>query len=255
MEDDRCSDYINANYIPGYTYEREFIASQGPLPGTVNDFWRMVWEKSVTIIVMLTKCKEGSADKCEHYWPHTVNEPQQYGDVVVNVISVSNMDKFDINIFHVTQGDYTRTVKHFQFLEWPDFSANVETGTVIDFVQTVRTHITPEMKGPAVIHCSAGVGRTGTYISVDYLLQFVRDKDASTEVDIFDWVLSMRKNRTSMVQVEKQYIFIHMALLDILERKKKGLIQDDRDEARYNLENEVVYENTAFGKLTIFNAS
>lgn len=243
VEDDPCSDYINANYIVGYTYEREYIASQGPLPGTVNDFWRMTWEQSVTIIVMLTKCKEGNTDKCEHYWPDTVNEPKQYGDIVVNLISVSNMDKFDINIFQVSQGDYTRTIKHFHFLEWPDFSASVDSTVVIDFIQTVRTHITPEVKGPLLIHCSAGVGRTGTYISIDYLLQFVRDHDLSQSVDIFAWVVQMRKNRVSMVQVDKQYIFIHRALTELVDRKRNGLLQSQDD---MTITNEIVYENTAF---------
>ncbi|XP_062582177.1 receptor-type tyrosine-protein phosphatase beta-like isoform X2 [Saccostrea cucullata] len=248
IDDDPCSDYVNANFIVGYTYEREYIASQGPLPGTVNDFWRMAWEQSATIIVMLTKCKEGNTnafleDKCEHYWPDTTNEPKQYGDIVVNLISVSNMDKFDINIFQVSQGDYTRTIKHFHFLEWPDFSAAVDSTVVIDFIQTVRTHITPEVKGPILIHCSAGVGRTGTYISIDYLLQYVRDHDLSQSVDIFAWVVQMRKNRVSMVQVDKQYIFIHRALVELVERKRNGLLQSNDESI---LTNEVVYENTAF---------
>nr|XP_034332814.1 tyrosine-protein phosphatase 10D isoform X2 [Crassostrea gigas] len=250
IDDDPCSDYVNANYIIGYTYEREYIASQGPLPGTVNDFWRMTWEQSVTIIVMLTKCKEGNTneflgleDKCEHYWPDTVNEPKQYGDIVVNLISVSNMDKFDINIFQVSQGDYTRTIKHFHFLEWPDFSAAVDSTVVIDFIQTVRTHITPEVKGPLLIHCSAGVGRTGTYITIDYLLQFVRDHDLGQSVDIFAWVVQMRKNRVSMVQVDKQYIFIHRALTELIDRKRNGLLQSQDDTT---ILNEIVYENTAF---------
>ncbi|XP_056014637.1 receptor-type tyrosine-protein phosphatase H-like isoform X3 [Ostrea edulis] len=250
IDDDPCSDYINANFIVGYTYEREYIASQGPLPGTVNDFWRMAWEQSVTIVVMLTKCKEGNTsrndgveDKCEHYWPDTSNEPKQYGDIVVNLISVSNMDKFDINIFQVSQGDYTRTIKHFHFLEWPDFSASVDSTVVIDFIQTVRTHITPEVKGPVLVHCSAGVGRTGTYISIDYLLQYVRDHDLSLSVDIFAWVVQMRKNRVSMVQVDKQYIFIHRALMELIERKRNGLLQSQDDAM---ISNEIVYENTAF---------
>uniref|UniRef100_A0A8W8JA41 Uncharacterized protein n=2 Tax=Magallana TaxID=2171616 RepID=A0A8W8JA41_MAGGI len=192
---------------------------------------------------MLTKCKEGNTDKCEHYWPDTVNEPKQYGDIVVNLISVSNMDKFDINIFQVSQGDYTRTIKHFHFLEWPDFSAAVDSTVVIDFIQTVRTHITPEVKGPLLIHCSAGVGRTGTYITIDYLLQFVRDHDLGQSVDIFAWVVQMRKNRVSMVQVDKQYIFIHRALTELIDRKRNGLLQSQDDTT---ILNEIVYENTAF---------
>ncbi|CAG2256333.1 PTPB [Mytilus edulis] len=220
VDEEDSSDYINANYIPGYTYGKEFIASQGPLPGTANDFWRMIWEQSVSIIVMLTKCSENNMDKCEHYWPHAANEPKCYNDLMVNVTSVSNMGKYDIHIMDVCLGDEKRVVKHFHFLEWPDFSAKVETTTLIEFITTVRQHITPDIKGPTVTHCSAGVGRTGTFITVDYLMQYVEDHDLSSQVDIFDWVIQMRDHRTTMVQTWAQYAFIHDCLSEIVERKK-----------------------------------
>lgn len=119
----------------------------------------------------------------------------------------------------------------------------MDSTVVIDFIQTVRTHITPEVKGPLLIHCSAGVGRTGTYITIDYLLQFVRDHDLGQSVDIFAWVVQMRKNRVSMVQVDKQYIFIHRALTELIDRKRNGLLQSQDDTT---ILNEIVYENTAF---------
>ncbi|KAH3728918.1 hypothetical protein DPMN_054881, partial [Dreissena polymorpha] len=104
-DEDPTTDYINANYIPGFHHKREYIATQGPLPGTIDDFWRMIWEHQVKIIVMLTLCKEGQRVKCEKYWPDEVNEPKQYGEVVVNPTSMSNMDKFDINIFTLSHGE------------------------------------------------------------------------------------------------------------------------------------------------------
>lgn len=243
VDDDPSSDYINANYIPGYNSEREFIAAQGPLPGTAADFWRMVWEQNVGVIVMLTKCQENHQEKCFQYWPDEVNEPRQHGDIVVNPISVSNIDKYNITVFNVSLGDHTRTIKHFHFLEWPDFSAKVAPNDMIDFVNLVRGHITPDIKGPAIIHCSAGVGRTGTYISVDYLIQCVRDMALDEEVDIFAWVLQMRNYRTNMVQVMNQYSFIHDALKVLVERKERMMQEDEEDGLLYVNQ---TYENKAF---------
>ncbi|XP_052103012.1 tyrosine-protein phosphatase 10D-like isoform X2 [Mytilus californianus] len=252
IDEEDSSDYINANYIPGYTYGKEFIASQGPLPGTANDFWRMIWEQSVSIVVMLTKCSENNMDKCEHYWPHAANEPKCYNDLMVNVTSVSNMGKYDIHIMDVSLGDDTRVVKHFHFLEWPDFSAKVETTTLIEFITTVRQHITPDIKGPTVTHCSAGVGRTGTFITVDYLMQYVEDHDLSSQVDIFDWVIQMRDHRTTMVQTWTQYAFIHDCLSEIVERKRK--LQNPEVNGEVSIDNlafepDDLYENTKVGQL------
>ncbi|XP_071134634.1 receptor-type tyrosine-protein phosphatase H-like [Mytilus edulis] len=252
VDEEDSSDYINANYIPGYTYGKEFIASQGPLPGTANDFWRMIWEQSVSIIVMLTKCSENNMDKCEHYWPHAANEPKCYNDLMVNVTSVSNMGKYDIHIMDVCLGDEKRVVKHFHFLEWPDFSAKVETTTLIEFITTVRQHITPDIKGPTVTHCSAGVGRTGTFITVDYLMQYVEDHDLSSQVDIFDWVIQMRDHRTTMVQTWAQYAFIHDCLSEIVERKRK--LQNPEENGEVCIDNlayepDDLYENTKLGPL------
>ncbi|KAL3881758.1 hypothetical protein ACJMK2_028153 [Sinanodonta woodiana] len=206
-EDDPTSDYINANFIPDLKRQRVYIATQGPLPGTIDDFWRMIWEHKVSIIVMLTKCKEGSRVKCEMYWPNELHEAKQYGDIVVKPISISNLDKFDINVFDVSMNEEMRRVMHFHFQEFPDFSADVDFLTFVNFVKTVRQHSPHKMQGPIVVHCSAGVGRTGTYITVDCLQQLIDspDFDFNTEVDIFDYVLTMRDHRTLMVQVEFNY--------------------------------------------------
>ncbi|XP_063403661.1 receptor-type tyrosine-protein phosphatase H-like [Mytilus trossulus] len=254
VDEEDSSDYINANYIPGYIYGKEFIASQGPLPGTANDFWRMIWEQSVSIIVMLTKCSENNMDKCEHYWPHDANEPKCYNDLMVNVTSVSNMGQYDIHVMDVCLGDEKRVVKHFHFLEWPDFSAKVETTTLIEFITTVRQHITPDIKGPTVTHCSAGVGRTGTFITVDYLMQFVQEHDLSSQVDIFDWVIQMRDHRTTMVQTWAQYAFIHDCLLEIVERKRKLQNPEPEENGEVCIDNlayepDDLYENTKLGPL------
>ncbi|CAG2200560.1 PTPB [Mytilus edulis] len=133
-DDEQASTFINANYIPGYKSQREYIASQGPIPSTIDDFWRMVWEQSVSIIVMLTLAKEDGRIKCEMYWPTEQSEAKQFGDIVVEMQSCSTINTYEFRIFKMTLGDKPRTLKHFHFLNWKDFSANVQNDVMVDFI-------------------------------------------------------------------------------------------------------------------------
>nr|XP_022292672.1 receptor-type tyrosine-protein phosphatase beta-like isoform X2 [Crassostrea virginica] len=244
-DDDPSTDFINANYLPGYRSPREYIATQGPIPGTIDDFWRMIWEQNVSIIVMLTLCKEEGRVKCEMYWPENTNEPKQYGDLVVETVSNSTVNFYDFRIFKIKLGDTTRSVKHFHFLQWKDFSANVQNDVMIDFIKNVRNHIRPpDMNGPVVVHCSAGVGRTGTYCALDHLFQFVDDNinDLDKSIDIFDLVMNLREQRMCMVQTEQQYMFIHDCVKDYLKEKRKeavhifvnqAFVHEEEDESLY----------------------
>ncbi|KTG33429.1 hypothetical protein cypCar_00041578, partial [Cyprinus carpio] len=156
-------DYINANYIPGYNSRKEFIAAQGPLPVTVNEFWRMVWEKNVYTIVMLTKCNEMGRVKTAE----------------------------------------TRYVRQFHFTAWPDHGVPQTTEVLIDFRHLVREHMDQYSRhSPTVVHCSAGVGRTGTFIAIDHLI-FQIERDSM--VDIYGIVNDMRMHRPLMVQTEVRY--------------------------------------------------
>ncbi|KAK3098767.1 hypothetical protein FSP39_022940, partial [Pinctada imbricata] len=238
-DDEPDSDFINANYLPGYKLQREYIGAQGPIPGTVDDFWRMIWEQNVGIVIMLTLCKEDGRVKCEPYWPMDLHEVKQYGEITVETVNVSTVNTYDFRIFKLKLGNENRSLKHFHFLQWKDFSANVQNDTMIEFIKNVRSHIQPPDKnGPIVVHCSAGVGRTGTFIALDHLLQFIDDHDFDSSVDIFDLVLKLRENRMFMVQTEQQYIFIHDVVRDYLERKRKAQQGED------------LYQNVnlAFGK-------
>ncbi|XP_067950594.1 receptor-type tyrosine-protein phosphatase beta-like [Watersipora subatra] len=208
-EEEIGSDYINANYMPGFMSRREYIATQGPLPGTIDHFWRMVWEQNVSTIVMLTQLIEKNRRKCEQYWPDEVDEGSAYGDLVVTLVSTSILPEYTIRIFDVQMKDAKRTVKHFSVSFWPDFGCPEETSSLLNLVRVVRSHLKPEPRGPLVVHCSAGVGRTGTYIAVDRLLQEIQEND---EIDIFAMVLEMRDYRCKMVQTEDQYVYIHDCL-------------------------------------------
>ncbi|XP_053390693.1 tyrosine-protein phosphatase 10D-like isoform X2 [Mercenaria mercenaria] len=233
-DDMEGSDYINANYIPGYTSRREYIATQGAMQATFDDFWRMIWEQNVDTIVMLTKLMEKGRHKCDKYWPD-LGEPVFYGDLVVSLQSESNLSDYTIKIFEVKMGTKMKKIKHFHFLQWPDFGCPDKHWPVINFISMVRQYRPPFPKGPLLVHCSAGVGRTGTFIAVDYLLQHIRDHD---EVDIFSLVLEMRNHRLNMVQTEDQYVYIHECL--------KAFITTDEEEEDED-EDEHVYVNTSFG--------
>ncbi|CAC5393947.1 Phosphatidylinositol phosphatase PTPRQ,Tyrosine-protein phosphatase 10D,Receptor-type tyrosine-protein phosphatase O [Mytilus coruscus] len=202
------------------------------------------------IIVMLTLAKEDGRIKCETYWPTEQSEAKQYGDIVVDMQSCSTINTYEFRIFKLTLGDKSRTLKHFHFLNWKDFSANVQNDVMVDFISNVRSHVTiPESRVPMIVHCSAGVGRTGTFIALDHMMQFIRDHDFNSVIDIFDLVVKMRECRMYMVQTEQQYIFIHDCIKDILEKKRQKELEDG--EGLYgNVSNQNnqdnIYSNDAF---------
>ncbi|XP_044193633.1 receptor-type tyrosine-protein phosphatase eta-like isoform X2 [Thunnus albacares] len=217
---DGISDYINASYMPGYSSNREYIATQGPLPGTVNDFWRMIWEQRVRGIVMVTNCIEGGRTKCEQYWPAD-SETCLYGEMLVTTSSEEQESNWTLREFRVKHKNTSqeRIVKHFHFTAWPDHGVPQGTGVLIQFRELVRHYIQREGTGePTVVHCSAGVGRTGTIITLDVLLQQLERERA---VGINAFVHKMRLSRPHMVQTESQYIFLHQCIMDCLQPDEK----------------------------------
>ncbi|XP_055337539.1 tyrosine-protein phosphatase 10D-like isoform X2 [Paramacrobiotus metropolitanus] len=215
-DDEEGTDYINANYMPGYNSPREFIVTQGPLPGTRDDFWRMVWEQNCRAIVMLTRCVEKGREKCDHYWPYDT-DPIIYGDVEVTIMNESQTPDWTMREFRVAKNNEpARSVRHIHFTAWPDFGVPERPQTLIKFVRAFRERV-PTDSRPVIAHCSAGVGRSGTFIALDRLLQQIRTQDV---VDIFGMVVEMRKERVWMVQTEQQYICIHHCLLCVLEHRE-----------------------------------
>ncbi|XP_067292264.1 receptor-type tyrosine-protein phosphatase beta-like [Pseudorasbora parva] len=220
VDDDSCSDYINASYIPGNNFRREYIATQGPLPGTKDDFWKMVWEQNVHNIVMVTQCVEKGRVKCDHYWPFD-QEPLYYGDLIVQMQSESVLPEWTIREFKICneeQLSYSRVVRQFHYTVWPDHGVPEITQSLIQFVRTVRDYInrTP-FSGATVVHCSAGVGRTGTFIALDRVLQQLDTRDT---VDIYSAVFDLRLHRTHMVQTECQYSYLYQCVRDVLRARK-----------------------------------
>ncbi|XP_026533177.1 receptor-type tyrosine-protein phosphatase H [Notechis scutatus] len=233
-QEDPHSDYINASYMPGYKKEKEFIAAQGPLPATLHDFWRMIWEHRIANIVMLTNCVENGRVKCEHYWPLDYT-PCTYGDITVSVITETILPDWtirDLCIKRMTMSD-VRHARHYHYTSWPDHGVPQTTDTILRFRYLVREDL-DKMKdnGPVLVHCSAGVGRTGTFISLDSLLCQAQDQG---EIGVFSFVEKLRRNRPLMIQNEDQYAFLHQCLLDGIQSAPKN--------DRVILEHPAVYEN------------
>uniref|UniRef100_A0A4W3GUJ9 protein-tyrosine-phosphatase n=1 Tax=Callorhinchus milii TaxID=7868 RepID=A0A4W3GUJ9_CALMI len=209
---DPSSDYINANFIAGYNSDQEYIATQGPLKETLADFWRMIWTYNVSIIVMLTRCEENGKKKCEEYWPLDRN-PQQFGDILVQVMSQNMYPEYIDRQFKVHYRA-ERIISHFHFLGWPDHGVPSPMDSIISFVAGFRHHAHFIKKsGPTVVHCSAGVGRTGTFIGLDCLLQQIRNEQT---INVFEMVHRMRLNRCFMVQTLDQYMLLHTCIRNIL---------------------------------------
>uniref|UniRef100_A0A8C5TDE0 Receptor-type tyrosine-protein phosphatase S n=1 Tax=Malurus cyaneus samueli TaxID=2593467 RepID=A0A8C5TDE0_9PASS len=194
------SDYINASFIDGYRQQKAYIATQGPLAETTEDFWRMLWEHNSTIVVMLTKLREMGREKCHQYWPAERSARYQY--FVVDPMAEYNMPQYILREFKVTDArdGQSRTVRQFQFTDWPEQGVPKSGEGFIDFIGQV--HKTKEQfgqDGPISVHCSAGVGRTGVFITLSIVLERMRYEGV---VDIFQTVKMLRTQRPAMVQTE-----------------------------------------------------
>ncbi|XP_057299709.1 receptor-type tyrosine-protein phosphatase F-like isoform X2 [Hydractinia symbiolongicarpus] len=213
IDDEPHTDYINANYIGGFERENEYIGTQGPLPETIFDFWRMTWECEVTTIVMLTRLEEKGRVKCAQYWPDSGTLSLK--DIVITSTEVHNFPDHVVRTFHVTRTGQAieRIVKQFHFTAWPDFGVPDDPSALLSFLRKVNNW-KGMSQGPIIVHCSAGVGRTGTYITIDTQIKNIK---TNKEITIFTNVTNIREQRCLMVQTEDQYIFIHAALLDYLE--------------------------------------
>ncbi|TFK14675.1 potassium voltage-gated channel subfamily H member 7-like [Platysternon megacephalum] len=213
MNGDPGSDYINASHIDGFKEPRKYIAAQGPKDETTDDFWRMIWEQKATIIVMVTRCEENNRNKCAQYWPTTENSTETFGDIVVKSNESKMCPDYIIQKLHITNRKEKtpgRDVTHIQFTSWPDHGVPEDPHLLLKLRRRVNA-LSNFFSGPVVIHCSAGVGRTGTYIAIDAMLEGL---EVEGRVDVYGYVVKLRRQRCLMVQVEAQYILIHQALVE-----------------------------------------
>ncbi|XP_077445123.1 receptor-type tyrosine-protein phosphatase delta-like isoform X18 [Stigmatopora argus] len=204
------SDYINANYVDGYRKQNAYIATQGSLPETFGEFWRMIWEQRSAVVVMMTKLEERSRVKCDQYWPTRATET--YGLIQVTLLDTVELATYCVRTFALFKNGSSekREVRQFQFTAWPDHGVPEHPTPFLAFLRRVKACNPPDA-GPMVVHCSAGVGRTGCFIVIDAMLERIKHEKTA---DIYGHVTLMRAQRNYMVQTEDQYVFIHDALLE-----------------------------------------
>jgi tyrosine-protein phosphatase non-receptor type 11 len=212
-------DYINANYIrpEGEIFEdceKCYIATQGCLPSTTADFWYMIWQENSRVIVSTTKEFERSKSKCAHYWPDPSEVKELDGGMRITHQKESTSTDFTLREFVLTRNDEERIIYQFHFNAWPDHGVPDDPGCVLNFLSEVNTRQQSiEGAGPIVVHCSAGIGRTGTFIVIDLIIDQVRRHGLHTDIDVRRTIQMVRSQRSGMVQTEAQYQFVYLALL------------------------------------------
>ncbi|XP_055502669.1 receptor-type tyrosine-protein phosphatase epsilon isoform X2 [Leucoraja erinacea] len=208
------SDYINASYIDGYRLKDYFVATQGPIVHTVEDFWRMVWDCKSHTIVMLTELREREQEKCSQYWPSEGST--KYGTYTVEMKNDNIGDAFSLRDLTVTNTveNKERTVRQFHFHDWPEIGIPLEGKGMIDLIAAVQKQQQKSGNHPIIVHCSAGAGRTGTFIALSNILERVK---AEGLLDVFQTVKSLRMQRPHMVQTLEQYDFCYKVVQDFLD--------------------------------------
>uniref|UniRef100_A0A8C7IJB4 protein-tyrosine-phosphatase n=1 Tax=Oncorhynchus kisutch TaxID=8019 RepID=A0A8C7IJB4_ONCKI len=248
------SDYINANYIrvSSGSEGKVFIATQGCLQNTVVDFWKMVYQENTHVIVMTTKEMERGRNKCVRYWPD-LNATKEFGKVSVKNVEECPAQDYILRELEVTltgagntQRELVRYIWHYQYLSWPDHGVPNEPGGVLSFLEQVnRTQSAIPDTGPIVVHCSAGIGRTGTIIVIDILIDIINRQGLDCDIDIPKTIQRVRQQRSGMVQTEAQYKFIYMAVQQYIDTAQKRLEEEQRNKTK-----EGEYSNIKYPQMT-----
>ncbi|XP_078604300.1 hemicentin-1-like [Branchiostoma floridae x Branchiostoma japonicum] len=223
LNSDTTTEYINANHIRGYDRRQNaYIAAQGPLGTTRQDFWRMVWEQNVDIIVMTTGLVERDRVKCARYWPNSSGKTkhEDYGDLIVTVLSEDKNQKYAITRMELQHKDASevRHIWHYWYTSWPDFGVPDEPDYILDLLEDMNCH--RARSKPVIVHCSAGLGRTGAFIGIDMGMEQIQNESI---VDPLLYFTRIRQDRGGSVQTLAQYIFIHQVLLLYFKRKRSEL--------------------------------
>ncbi|XP_041376343.1 tyrosine-protein phosphatase non-receptor type 2-like [Gigantopelta aegis] len=216
-------DYINASLIEVPDAGRKYILTQGPLAHTTSHFWLMVWEQNTKAVIMLNRTVEKGTLKCHQYWPlgsdAGYEDEMYFDDVNLKVTLTSEEDTMHYTLRYLSlenaNTNERREILHFQYTTWPDFGVPSSPTAFLTFLSNVRlTGVLDADVGPPVIHCSAGIGRSGTFCLVDsslVLIEKQRDLDA---VDIKMMLMEMRSFRMGLIQTPDQLRFSYLAIIE-----------------------------------------
>ncbi|XP_075682568.1 tyrosine-protein phosphatase non-receptor type 2 isoform X2 [Rhinoderma darwinii] len=236
------NDYINASLVVVEEAQRNYILTQGPLPNTCCHFWLMVWQQRSKAIVMLNRIIEKDAVKCAQYWPTPEAEVILYKEtgLCVKLMSEKVEPNYTIRVLQLQNinTSETREISHFHYTTWPDFGVPESPGSFLYFLFEVRNSgsLDPQY-GPSVVHCSAGIGRSGTFSLVDTCLVLIEKRKDPSTVDIKKVLLDMRRYRMGLIQTPGQLRFSYMAVIEgtksimgslSVQNSCKGLSREDQ---------------------------
>lgn len=255
----RSSDYINANFVDGYKQKKAYIATQGPLHNTCEEFWQTIWEQNVCVIVMTTRTVEKGHHKCAQYWPKQSGKTQSWK--IFSVVNKSHnvIEQFietELLLRNNTTGE-ERCLTHLFFTSWPDHGVPSSAKELLSFMFHVRqkqkdkiekwnsspnsSSVSFSCNHPIVIHCSAGIGRTGTFITMDICIRSLED---TGRLNILSVVQKLRSQRAFSIQTVDQYIFCHKALVEYCEMN--GLCNDQSAKISVKMKNTTTLEASPF---------
>ncbi|RWS26228.1 tyrosine-protein phosphatase non-receptor type 2-like protein [Leptotrombidium deliense] len=221
----RChNNYINASLIKVENAERAYILTQGPLPATISHFWLMVWEQNSKAIIMLNRLMERGTIKCHQYWPDGLRNNDvdkiSMNDVFLEVEYVSQEEQshYITRNFVLTdlQSGQSREIIQYHYTSWPDFGLPESPSSFLEFLFATRSSEAFDQgkNGPPIIHCSAGIGRSGTLCLVDTCLVLIEKSGDGSKVDVRNVLLEMRKYRMGLIQTPEQLRFSYMAIAE-----------------------------------------
>ncbi|MEE6493310.1 hypothetical protein FKM82_016788 [Ascaphus truei] len=215
---DDDSDYINASFIKGVYCPRTYIATQGPLPSTLIDFWRMIWEYNMLVVVMACMEFEMGKKKCERYWAEVGAEVLQCGPFSITCSNEEKKTDYVIRTLKATYGTETRIVYQLHYKNWPDHDVPTYVEHILDLIRDMRL-LQGDDSIPLCIHCSAGCGRTGVICAIDYIWKLLKDGIIPLNFSIFNLIQEMRTQRSSLVQTKEQYELVYNAVINLFKRE------------------------------------
>lgn len=212
------NDYINASLVQMDEAQRSYILTQGPLKQTCGHFWLMIWEQETKAVIMLNRVIEKGSEKCAQYWPTAEEKEMTFQDTgfMVRLLSEDVKSYYTTRLLELqnTKTLEKRELYHFHYTTWPDFGVPESPASFLNFLFKVReSGSLGTDHGPAVVHCSAGIGRSGTFSLVDTCLVLMERKDTDA-VDIKKVLLEMRRYRMGLIQTPDQLRFSYMAVLE-----------------------------------------
>ncbi|CAH2275717.1 tyrosine- phosphatase non-receptor type 12 isoform X2 [Pelobates cultripes] len=207
-------DYINANFIKGVHGPRAYIATQGPLANTVVDFWRMVWEYNIVIIVMACREFEMGRKKCERYFPSFGEQPVSFGPFHISCEAEQSRTDYFVRTLLVEFQNESRRIHQFHYMNWPDHDVPTSFDSILDMISLMRDYQVHD-DVPICIHCSAGCGRTGAICAIDYTWNLLKAGKIPEEFNVYSLIQEMRTQRHSAVQTKEQYELVHRAIAQL----------------------------------------